>query len=213
MVRRPVKADAAGSSPASAAIRRASLAHGKPTFERRSIEPLAEVPPERSGRSPTLQKMEEMACFRHWRDDLRVVRWHSARGPIDGELFRRGSGGDCKSPAIRLGWFNSITPHQLAKGELPRRSLVRRQAIDVREQHVGRSSMAEHRVVAPAMTVRFRSVNPICGTIQRKQDMRQLSSSISLLLPARHRAASSSSGSGAGSLLSGGGGRALCLTG
>ncbi len=42
-----------------------------------TLELLAELPRERSGRSPTLQKA---ACSSPWRDDLRVVRGTSARG-------------------------------------------------------------------------------------------------------------------------------------
>ena len=38
------------------------------------VEPFSNLPQERSGRSPTLQKTEKTACFRQWRDDLRVVR-------------------------------------------------------------------------------------------------------------------------------------------
>ena len=50
--------------------------------ERVHLELLAKLQPKRSGRSPTLQKNATMACFRRWRDDLRVVRWSFARGSL-----------------------------------------------------------------------------------------------------------------------------------
>ena len=48
----------------------------------KTIEPLARLSHERSGRSPTLQKTENTSRYWQWRDDLRVVRGSFARGSI-----------------------------------------------------------------------------------------------------------------------------------
>jgi hypothetical protein len=47
-----------------------------------SVEALAELPSERSGRNPTLQNTKKTACLPRWRDDLRVVRGSFARTSV-----------------------------------------------------------------------------------------------------------------------------------